>query len=278
MKKICALLILLGLIWLTKLSYDMYVMSNNLLKLQNDVYKSEQKNASLNDRLVALQRTGGGVENKTQVIAQTSKNSTEVSTVHPASVVKSRLELIQFAIQQRQYVYALEKLNQLELSLNEYNLAESNRESLHTAISKDKQNLQQFIFSRQVQIDQLAGLLTQLDVALSSQQQNQNIQHMPKDEGGFWSKWIKIERVDLQTPDIVYRRLILKEGQLRVLLAQQKLEQGHILDYQNMLNLAEKELSLLPDQHTQKILKDLQKLKQTKIIREAKLMSLEIMG
>lgn len=277
MKKICALFALLGLIWLMKLSYDMYIMSNNLLTLQNDLYKSEQKNANLNDRLVALQRTEKTTESKKDTIVHLKRDEVE-SRIQPVALIRQQLELVQFAIQQKQYVYALEKLNQIDLALDDYDLAESNRESLHAALSKDKQNLQYFLLSRNTQLSQLEGVLSQIDLALKAQQQNQNLKLASKENESFWRNWINIDRVDLQEPVIVHRYLILKEAQLRIILAKQELEQGHVLDYQNMLSLVVKELSQLPDQHVQKLIKDVQKLKQTKLIQEAKLMSLAILG
>ena len=277
MKKIGALFVLLGLIWLIKLSYDMYALSNHVLTLQNDLYKSEQKNANLNDRLVAIQRTENKTESKKEVPVP-QKRVEDIQRAQPVVLIKSQLELIQFALQQQQYVFALEKLNQIDLALDDYDLAESNRAALHAALSKDKQNLQQFVLSRNTQMSQLEGLLSQIDLALKAQQHNQNIELAAKESAGFWRNWIKIERVDMQAPEIVHRRLILKEAQMRIILAKQELAQGHILDYQNMLSLVVQELSQLPDQQAQKIMKDVQKLKQSKLIQEAKLLSLAIMG
>lgn len=279
MKKFFSLLVLIILVWLAKLSYDDYSLSKNLLSLQNELHKSEQKNANLNDQLVAIQRQ------KNPENGQISQVKTHSESVHlpqenlqPTIMIKSQLELIQFAIQQRQYIYALDKINVLEQSLDHYDLATAIQDSLHEGLLQDKKNLQQFVIAENNQIQQLQAVLTQIDQLLKNEQDDPNIQSPQKDKPGFWGQWIKIDRVDLQTPEIVHRRMILKEAQLRVLLAKQNLEKGQVLEYQNMLDYAIRELKQLPDQNIQNIVIEIQKLKQRKMQPEIKLISFTILG
>ena len=56
MKKFIYFLLFVALGWLIKLSYDFYYVSQQLDDIQQVLHKSEQKNASLNDQLVAVQR------------------------------------------------------------------------------------------------------------------------------------------------------------------------------------------------------------------------------
>ena len=279
MKKIFSLLVLIILVWLAKLSYDDYGLSKDLLSLQNDLRQSEQKNANLNDQLVAVQRQKKPENEQTSQVKPQSQ-SPQLSQTHlqPANMVKSQLELIQFAIQQRQFIFALDKINLLDQSLDHYNLAAAIQDSLHAALQQDKKNLQQFILAENNQIQQLQAVLTHIDQLLKSEQNNPNIQSPKKEKSGFWSQWIKVDRVDLNTPEIVHRRMILKEAELRVLLAKQNLEKGQVLEYQNMLDHAIVELKQLPDQNAKKIVKEVQKLKQIEMLPEVKLISFTILG
>ena len=78
----------------------------------------------------------------------------------------------------------------------------------------------------------------------------------------FWQKWLKVDQVAEQTPALMNRKMILKELQIRVLLAQQALSNGELLAYQNILSLMLAELDSLPDQFSQKLKLKIQALKQ----------------
>jgi hypothetical protein len=56
MRKLVSIIILLGIAWLAKLSYDMWQISRTVPELQQSLLQSEQQYANLNDQLVALQR------------------------------------------------------------------------------------------------------------------------------------------------------------------------------------------------------------------------------
>ena len=147
MKKIFSLLALVALIWLSKLSYDFYSVSKSLQSLQEDLRKSEQKNANLNDQLIAVQRQSSqeessNIQKKQQASAQASPTGVVVQS---PTVLKSQLELIQFAIQQRQFVFAFQKMNELDQSLDHYDLADALKAALSMALAQDKQNVQQLV-------------------------------------------------------------------------------------------------------------------------------------
>ena len=115
MKKFLYLLIVMGVIWLGKISYDTYVLSKQLTGIQETLHQSEQKNAMLNDQLVAVQRRL--VQPSTQPVAPskiTSAASFETTSFNPSVLLKQELRLIQFALDQHQYVYALEQLNHFD--------------------------------------------------------------------------------------------------------------------------------------------------------------------
>lgn len=56
MRKLVSIIILLGIAWVAKLSYDMWQISRTVPELQQSLLQSEQQYANLNDQLVALQR------------------------------------------------------------------------------------------------------------------------------------------------------------------------------------------------------------------------------
>lgn len=286
MKKFLYLLILFGIIWLVKISYDTYLLSKQLTGIQETLHQSEQKNAMLNDQLVALQR--GTVQPATQPLDQSQSQSQSQSKVssaivlettpfNPTLLLKQELRLIQFALDQQQYVYALEQLNHFDFKIEEYAVAETLKQTLHQAAEHDRKMIQRYVQTRHAKVAQLDDILQQLDMNLKAEQNNTelNITHPPKVY--FWQKWFKIDHIAKQTPELMNRKLILKELQVRVLLAQQALSSGQFLEYQNILGLMISELDALPDQFSQKLKLKLQNLKQTQMQPIPKLSSAAIL-
>lgn len=282
MKKFLYLLILFGIIWLVKISYDTYLLSKQLTGIQETLHKSEQKNAMLNDQLVALQR--GTVQPVTQPLGQSQSQSKvssaialETTPFNPTLLLKQELRLIQFALDQQQYVYALEQLNHFDFKIEEYAVAETLKQTLHQAAEHDRKMIQSYVQTRHAKVTQLDDVLQQLDMSLKAEQNNAelNMTHPPKVY--FWQKWFKIDHIGEQTPELMNRKLILKELQVRVLLAQQALSSGQFLEYQNILGLMISELDALPDHFSQRLKLKLQNLKQTQMQPIPKLSSAAIL-
>lgn len=285
MKKFLYLLWVLGVLWLAKLSYDSFLVSNQLTQLQDALHRAEQKNANLNDQLVALQRQPNAALQANQVQSNPNprddaKNPLKPSphsALSPTLILKQKLELVQFALQQQAFVYALEQLQQLDQSIEHYALADSLKQSLHHAIAEDQKVVQQFVLARNTQQDQLDDVLRNLDFNLQQQQHNQILSVAYDQKDHFWEKWFKVESVDQNLPELVNRKFILKEAQIRLLLAQQALARGQYLEYQSILNLVLVELNHLPDQSSQKIKLAVEKLKQTQMIPVPQLSSAAIL-
>lgn len=282
MKKFLYLLILFGIIWLVKISYDTYLLSKQLTGIQETLHQSEQKNAMLNDQLVALQR--GTVQPVTQPLGQSQSQSKvssaialETTPFNPTLLLKQELRLIQFALDQQQYVYALEQLNHFDFKIEEYAVAETLKQTLHQAAEHDRKMIQSYVQTRHAKVTQLDDVLQQLDMSLKAEQNNAelNMTHPPKVY--FWQKWFKIDHIGDQTPELMNRKLILKELQVRVLLAQQALSSGQFLEYQNILGLMISELDALPDHFSQRLKLKLQNLKQTQMQPIPKLSSAAIL-
>ncbi len=276
MKKFIYILLLIALGWLIKLSYDFYHVSQQLDEIQQTLHKSEQKNASLNDQLVAVKRQADEPSQETSKQPPVLKESS--TGINPSVLIKQQLELVQFAIQQQQFVYALEHLTQINQSLDQYALAEAVKQSLHQSIAQDMQNIQQFVIERNAQQDQLDSLIKQIDQSLIAELKNNQLKLNTSQSAHFWEKWFKVDVLSTDAPELSNRRFILKETQLRLLLAQQLLVKGQNVEYKAMLNQAIQQLELLPDAASQNIKQQLLKIKQSSQSPVPKLNSLAVLG
>lgn len=263
MKKILILLLILSLLWIIKLSYDVFNVSAQQTELISSLHRIEQNNANLNDQLVALQRQvkveAGTVAQGVQ--AEHDLKAIEASNIDPVVVIKQQLDLIEFMLKQQKLNEALDKLMNLDRNLEQYALAPSLKQSLHQVIAKDQQVIQQFASDRVAQQTKVDGLIHQLDQALT-----QEI-NMPKLSSGqpqtkhFWQRWLVIEPAKQPAVALMQRPLILKEAQLRLLLAHQALQQGQYLEYQESLTEIIQLLNQIPDEKSRQLIQNIQKIK-----------------
>lgn len=295
MKKFIYLLVIFVVLWLAKLSYDSYMVSNQLSDIQQALHKSEQNNANLNDQLVALQRSSqslnvqsGSVQSN---VAQTNQatlsqhNLTQSTQVHvkdmgtlsPSLLLKQQLDLIQFALQQQQYVYALEQLNQFDFNVEKYELAETVKKSLHLAIEQDRKAIQNHVLQTNMQLARLDDALEQVEEILNVEKNNKDLKIGSDLNDYFWQKWFKLDVIDQPSTSLMNRKLVLKEIQLRMISAQQVLAKGQFLEYQKILGLIVQELNALPDQASQKLRKSIQTLQHTQMQPAPKLSSAAIL-
>lgn len=278
MKKILYLIAILILGWLAKLSYDVVLLKNQLLETQNTLRKSEQTTAHLNDQLVSLQRKSIPVNSsQTYPTIQHQPAVTEVIGLNPIVLIKQRLELVGFAVQQQQYIYAIEQLNETDQVVEQTELAETLKLALHQAIAQDKTTIQQYVASRAIQEEQLSEALQSIERYLKTEMHSSEIKLDQGSEQSWLSQWFKLDRVDQNIPSLVNRKLILKEIQLRMILAQQALIRGELLEYHSMLDLMIVELERLPDSFSLKLKQSMMKLKQSKMNPVPKLSSLAIL-
>lgn len=279
MKKFIYLLMMIAMAWLLKLSYDFYQVSQQVADIQATLHKSEQKNANLNDQLVAIQRdTDVPVTDKKKAQSSTLTVEDKLIGLSPNIVIKQQLQLVQFALQQRQFVFALEQLMQLNQNIEKYDLAETLKQSLHQAITQDKQSIQQFVLARNTQQEQLDDVLSQVDQSLQQALTQPQMSPAKITPTHFWQKWFQVDYIDQKTSLVAQRQFILKETQLRVLLAQQALLRGQNTEYQTMLNLVVLQLDQLPDEMSQQLKQKILKLKQIQMLPFPKLNSTVILG
>lgn len=276
MRKIVYLILLLSLLWLAKLSYDVAQYSQTTPELQQQLAQTEQRYSLLNDQFVALQR-----QVQSGRAAAPVENSIPppmmVVGVAPVILIKQHLELVQFAIDQQQFIYALEHLNQLQQQIVQYNVAPALQQSLMKAIEQDRLAIQQYVLAQTQQQQQLDNLLQQLDQRLQAEIDNPTVQKV-KIENRAWWKWFSFEKVQRVAPDLINRSIILKEAQLRLLLASQALHHNQMSEYRKSIVEVMQILADLPDRDSQQMKMKLEKISNFPTVPAPKLTTLGLLG
>lgn len=276
MRKIVYLILALGLVWLAKLSYDVAQYSHTLPQLQQQLDQTQQRYALLNDQFVAVQRQ---VQNNR--VVEPAENTVTmpaiVAGVAPIILIKQHLQLIQFAVEQQQFIYALEHLNQLQQQIVQYAVAPALQQSLMKAIEQDRLAIQQFVLAQTQQQQQLDNLLQQLDQKIQQEISNPGIT-LQKNANGTWWQWFRLEKVEQPATDLMNRHVVLKEAQLRLLLASQALNQGQISEYRKSVQEVIQLLVKLPDQKSQQIRSRLEKVLNLPAVPTPKLTTLSLLG
>ena len=276
MKKLVVIVVLIALIWIVKLSFDVMQISAQQQQLSQSLHLVEKTNANLNDQLVALQR-----RNYTQDAAEQSAVSSAVpqeDAIQPMEMVARQLDLVEFSLQQQQFHYATEMLENLDREVNEYALAPALKQSLHQVIQQDQKQIQQFITTRDAQYQQVSQLLQQLDQQLKQQVQQPELNPADVDDRYFWQKWLSIESAKQPATQLMQRQIILKEAQLRLLLARQVFMQGQYVQYQQEVNDIIQLLQQLPDQKAQQLVQQLEKIKNLNIVPAPSLKTRALLG
>ena len=276
MKKLVVIVVLIALVWIVKLSFDVMQISAQQQQLSQSLHLAEKTNANLNDQLVALQR-----RNYTQDAPEQPAVSNAVqqeNAIQPVDMVAQQLDLVEFSLQQQQFHYATEKLANLDRELNEYALAPALKQSLHQVIQQDQKQIQQFITTRDAQYQQVSQLLQQLDQQLKQQAQQPELNPADVDDRFFWQKWLSIESAKQPATQLMQRQIILKEAQLRLLLARQVFMQGQYVQYQQEVNDIIQLLQQLPDQKAQQLVQQLEKIKNLNIVPTPSLKTRALLG
>ena len=276
MKKLVVIVVLIALVWIVKLSFDVMQISAQQQQLSQSLHLVEKTNANLNDQLVALQR-----RNYTQDAAEQSAVSSAIpqeDAIQPMEMVARQLDLVEFSLQQQQFHYATEMLENLDHELNEYTLAPALKQSLHQVIQQDQKQIQKFITTRDAQYQQVSQLLQQLDQQLKQQVQQPELNPADVDDRYFWQKWLSIESAKQPATQLMQRQIILKEAQLRLLLARQVFMQGQYVQYQQEVNDIIQLLQQLPDQKAQQLVQQLEKIKNLNIVPAPSLKTRALLG
>lgn len=280
MKKTLILLFILSLLWIVKLSYDLFNLAAQQTELNTSLHRIEQNNANLNDQFVALQRkvmlTGESAPANSQ--AAEDLKSIQATSIDPVVVIKQQLELIEFMLQQQQFTAALDKLTRLDQNLEQYALAAPLKQSLHQVIAKDYQVIQHFVGERMAQQVKVDRLIQQLDAALAQELQAPQLNVSQAPDKPFWQRWLLIEPAKQPATALMQRPLILKEAQLRLLIAQQALKQGQYLEYQKSLTEIIQLLNQIPDEKSRQLIQNIQKIKGFTVVPTPSLNTRALLG
>lgn len=262
MKKLFIVFFILSLAWIAKLSYDLFGLNSVQTELTQNFKQLQQQNTNLNDQLVALKRqvATSQAANPETPNKGTVQDTPVADLQDDLPLVEQYLDLVEFALQQQQYAMAMEKLNQLSNQLEHLELAPALLGSLNQAIDKDREVLKQFINNRLVQQNKLKELLQQIDVEMEKEIQVQH-QNRATSQSSFWQRWIQIESVEKPSAVLMQRNLVLKEAQLRLLIAENSVQQGQQVAFQQALKSVIEVLAQLPDAQSKQWIQRLEQIK-----------------
>lgn len=268
MKKALILFLILILMCMVKLGYELLNLSAQQSEFSSSLHQIEQNNANLNDQLVAVQRQLSTAQGTTQSDAKPTGhlNNEMVASIEPVVLIQQQLDLIEFMLKQHQFNDALDKLLHLDRNLESYTLAPSLKHSLHQAIQKDQQSIQQVSSARATQQAKVTLFMQQLDQALSAEINSPQLTATAMEPRYFWQRWILIEPAKQPATALIQRPLILKEAQLRLLLANHALQQGQYLEYQQALIQIIQLLNKVPDAKSRQLIQKIQTLKDFTVI------------
>ena len=268
MKKALILFLILILMCMVKLGYELLNLSAQQSEFSSSLHQIEQNNANLNDQLVAVQRQLSTAHGTTQSDAKPTGhlNNEMVASIEPVVLIQQQLDLIEFMLKQHQFNDALDKLLHLDRNLESYTLAPSLKHSLHQAIQKDQQSIQQVSSARATQQAKVTLFMQQLDQALSAEINTPQLTATAMEPRYFWQRWILIEPAKQPATALIQRPLILKEAQLRLLLANHALQQGQYLEYQQALIQIIQLLNKVPDAKSRQLIQKIQTLKDFTVI------------
>jgi len=275
MRKIVYLILLLSLLWLAKLSYEVAQYSQIVPQLQQQLTQQQQRYSLLNDQFVALQRKLQDAHLSDP--SEASSLPSMVTGVAPVILIKQQLQLVQFAIDQQQFIYAIDQLNQVQQHIVQYTVSPALQHSLMKAIEQDKQAIQHYVLMQTQQQQQIDTLLQQLDQKLLQEVHNPTIK-MQKAEAPSWWQWFKFEKVQRTPPDLIQRSILLKEAQLRLLLAEQALHLNQATEYRKSMQEVMLLLEDLPDRSSQQMKLRVEKMLNLPVIPAPKLTTLGLLG
>ncbi|MBL8282557.1 MULTISPECIES: hypothetical protein [Acinetobacter] len=276
MRKIAYFILVLGLVWLAKLSYDVAQYSQTIPQLQQQLVQSQQQYSLLNDQLVGLQRQ---LQDKNTSNTNNKLVTTPITIdgIAPAVVIKQKLQLVQFAVDQQQFIFALEQLNQLQQQMAQHQVSPALQHGLIKAMEQDKQNIQQYVLLQTQQRQQFDTLLQYLDQQLQQEMQKPDIRLQKNSERSWW-QWFKFEKVQRTPPDLIQRSILLKEAQLRLLLAEQALHLNQATEYRKSMQEVMLLLEDLPDRSSQQMKLRVEKMLNLPVIPAPKLTTLGLLG
>ena len=300
MNKIGALILLLIVVWLGKLSFDLYfVKADQVNALNLSLNQQSQRVSALYDQLVSMQQFHEQSFQENPSLTNTAKNNTSQNSQSKSNQPKNpntqQSQAQQNSLQALNPTLASinassfenQRLNQDRLSYVKDRLsliqAMLQQQRISMALSQI-QNLKQKLGQEQLLASSLNSALIaalqrdQNTITQYSQQRSEHLsvlqQQLQKIETQLepvaldqvsqsrsWSNWFKLQRVEqVQQPNLQQRALHYKEMQLQLLLAQQALYAGQKAFYRQQIATLAENLAVYPDATSHSVLKSLKNL------------------
>ena len=263
---------ILGFIWLGLISVLLWKNIQQQQYTQQQLHQFQQKNDLLNDQLVALQRADKAVK-----VNISPDSASQVVALDPMLLLTEQVDYIELALQQGQANLALVKLGHLHQALDEYPLSAALKQSWYQVIARDQSNIQQFVSAQQAQTLKLQQVLQKVDRDLSLALQPSQIE-VAQTTTSWWQSWFKLERADQPPAQLTTRAIVLKEAQLRLVLAQSLLAKAQYALYQAEIQGIIAILAQLPDQQAQQLKAEVANLAQLEWVIVPKLATRTLLG
>ncbi|MDO4223182.1 MAG: hypothetical protein Q4D05_04040 [Acinetobacter sp.] len=231
--------------------YKNYTLEQRFTQLQQEYHQSEQRTAQLKDEWIAWQRQTQGTH-AANTPASTNSTATSEQLQHAQrQQLLAQLETVQFAIQQGQWLYAVEKLTTIEQQIATTQLADGFKQTLSNVVQQDRTAIQRYAQQNHQQQQLLVNLIQAIDQQLE-QSLTRSPQFQPQQNTSFWQNLIRIERVQAplqQSNDI---RLWLQDIRADVQLLKQSLHLSHQQAWTQQLTQIQQKIHQLDEAQQQK--------------------------
>lgn len=104
------------------------------------------------------------------------------------------MDLIQFAIDQQQFIYAVDHITQLQQALLQYEIAPALKHSLNQALEQDKQAIQQYVIAQNQRHQMIDDLLQTIDKNIQQALARPKLEMDQSESVSWWKKWFRIEK------------------------------------------------------------------------------------
>lgn len=266
---------LVALAMLGFLSLSTFKQGQQLNSMKLQVSQLETENANLRDQWVAWQRQDTKVidntNNQAQHLAQSEQQQLNVQIQH----LKQGFEFVQFAMQQQQWLMALQRLDTIEQQLNDLSIAEALKLSLQQSIAQDKAHIKTAYQQVQQQQHTIQNVIQQLDATIQNQI---SFHYQAPQQRSFWQRLWIAEKTTRPTINTAQHQLLLKEIQLDMIILQNLNVIQNPIQFQQMLGQIQSKAQQLPAPILVSIEPDLQNLMAVKIMALPKLTSLDLLG
>ena len=276
MKKLYILVLLIAILALFKMGFDVYSLNAQQSVLNEKIDKIEKVNSTLNDQLASIQR-----QDIKDVSQQTNSNDNQREqnlVIQPKDMIKQQLNLVDFALKQHQFHYAMDKLLELDRQIDAFVLAPAIKNSLHQVIAKDVESIKQYVKNNEAQQQKMNQLLFQLNKELSVEISSPHLTIAQDEKKYFWEKWFTVEKVNQPVQHLMQRSIILKEAQLRIFIARSALAQGQYVQFHQEMNDVVSLLNQFPDQTAQTLIKQIQSIDAMTVLAPPTLSTRTLLG